>query len=263
MDNQQQAENTSITSWFNHLPIRIIGDNITPYFYAQDIGSILGIKNVRTSLQKFTEYEIVSRELRESKGLVTYYKYKDELRRDDSIILLTEPGVYRLVMRSRLLVAEQLKEHIYKAVLNARLAEQQKLNILIDENNNMKEAFRNADKMREELDAHKKHNPIWYVFETKINDDPYKHVDKCDMNPDGIGQDPCEYLYLYTMNTRATDFNKKLVAKLFGFPDDIRDGIAEESLTTNPSSMSERIYSPEDPGTAFDSIDSVKVEWIY
>ena len=43
----------SINAWFNNLPIRIIGTPDCPYFYAVDVGKVLGMKKHTFHYQEF------------------------------------------------------------------------------------------------------------------------------------------------------------------------------------------------------------------
>ena len=94
----------AINEFFNNQPIRVIGSPDEPFFYASDIGDILGIKNIATSIKNFDEMELVTPEVRIEHKLVTYRKYGDKFRRDDTITLLTEYGVYRLILCSKSII---------------------------------------------------------------------------------------------------------------------------------------------------------------
>jgi len=257
----QEPINAPITNWFNTLPIRIVGDNTTPYFYAQDIGLILGMKAIRNSLKGFTEFEIVSKEIRARENIITYRQYNNEWRRDDSIILLTEPGVYRLVMKSKLPVAQQLRIHIYDALRNARIAENQKLKLMEADNKSLKEQAEKLDLYMKESEERRDYDPVWYLFRTTINDDPYKHIDSADKNSDGLRDHPAEYLYVCTCEPLPQDFNDRiLVAKIYGFKDEIPDQLANLILDTNPNTMKTRIYMTQEPSD--DLLEScVRIKW--
>lgn len=97
---------------FGKLPVRVIGTPEEPFYYARDIADILGIKQVKASIKNFDNTEIVSPEMRERLGLVTYKKYKCDIRRDDSVILLTENGMRRLISNSRSPVAERIRQSL-------------------------------------------------------------------------------------------------------------------------------------------------------
>lgn len=52
-----------ITAWFNNLPIRVLGSNLEPFFYAGDIAQVLDIQKVRNSVKNFDETELVTPEV--------------------------------------------------------------------------------------------------------------------------------------------------------------------------------------------------------
>lgn len=88
--------------------IRIINTDVRKIFYVEDICKILGIKQARKTMMNFTEEELVSVELRQKYNIVTYKKYKNGLRKDNKITLLTELGAKRLICNSRSIRANEL-----------------------------------------------------------------------------------------------------------------------------------------------------------
>jgi prophage antirepressor-like protein len=122
-----------ISEVFNNWPIRIIGTLNRPFFYAADIAQVLNIKNIRKTLKNYSDKELVTPEVRKELNIVTYRQYKDELRRDDTIILLTEMGMYKLIITSRSPVADQLRDHLYEILCAKRLSESTKLNVISQE----------------------------------------------------------------------------------------------------------------------------------
>lgn len=116
----QKSSALEINHFFNELPVRIIGTQNFPVFYADDIAKILNIKRARESVANFGEMEIVTPEQRKQYGLVTYRKYKDTVRRDDKIILLTEFGVYRMIFGSNSQLASQFRKWIYTVLHDLR-----------------------------------------------------------------------------------------------------------------------------------------------
>ncbi len=119
----------SINEWFNSHPIRIIGSPEEPFFYAVDLGLVLGIKNIRTSLNRFIDSEdIVSSEMRARQNIVTYKKRGNSWCRDDSIILLTKSGVYKLIYQSRSPVAEDIKRKLSYILTPGPIAEAEFIN---------------------------------------------------------------------------------------------------------------------------------------
>lgn len=122
MENLQEHNNTTIIEYFNDKPVRIIGTPGGSFFYARDIAEAIDVKQVSAAIKNFDDNEIVSQETRTRYNLITYRKYKKESRRDDTITLLTQNGVHRLIANSRNVVAEQLrrnlneKKYYYKSI---------------------------------------------------------------------------------------------------------------------------------------------------
>lgn len=138
-----------INRFFNNLPIRILNSHDEPFFYAEDIGKILNIKQIRATVKNFDPIEIVSLEQRQKYNIVTYKRYKNDFRRDDKMILLTEFGLYRIIMINKSELAEQFRLFMYRVLHELRItgkykvnAELQQLKIvnetLLNENNQLK-----------------------------------------------------------------------------------------------------------------------------
>lgn len=115
-----EPSNVEINHWFNQLPIRILNSHEMPFFYLEDIAKVLGIKNARVSVKNFDQSEIVSIELRKKYNIITYCKYKGGVRRNDKAILLTEFGVYRLIMTTRSEKSTEFKQFIYNVLHQLR-----------------------------------------------------------------------------------------------------------------------------------------------
>jgi prophage antirepressor-like protein len=112
--NQSEFE---INQFFNGLPIRILGTHLEPFFYAEDMAAILNIKKIRTITVNFDPIEIVSAEQRQRHNIITY---KSDGRRDNTKILLTEFGVYRLMMINKSQLAEQFRLFMYRVLHDLR-----------------------------------------------------------------------------------------------------------------------------------------------
>jgi prophage antirepressor-like protein len=122
-----KQDGVEINHFFNELPIRIVNSHQFPFFYAEDISKVLGIKRVKASIANFTEKEIVSPELRRKYNITTYQKYRTGVRRNDKIILLTEFGVYRLLMNSRSQLADKFRDFVYDVLYQLRTAGEYKI----------------------------------------------------------------------------------------------------------------------------------------
>lgn len=242
-----------INQFFNEHPIRIIGTPDEPAFYASDIGDILGIKQVSVSIKNFDETEIVMPDTRRRLGLVTYYKYKEEMRRDDRIALLTEFGVYRTIINSRSAYAAEFKKHIYTVIKNARLTEREKLNVInSDDLKTLKERLETLEKTQAD---YTKYNPAIYVFRREINDNPYKYITGADPEIARDYDESYEYLYKFTTKPNSTDYTEsQLHAKIYGDSSQIMDELIDGSLETLPVEFVHNRYH-----TSFDFDVSGKV----
>jgi BRO family protein len=159
------AETFSINSFFNGQAVRVVGSPVEPFFYAGDIATILNISEIDHSIRNFDETELCTQEQREKYGIITYYKYGNEMRRRDNMILLTEFGVYRLIINSRKddEFIKNFKKHIYSIIRESRLKEHTQLIVQVEK------FAAYASRM--------------LIFVKEINgDNPYNHMLKCDLD---------------------------------------------------------------------------------
>ena len=91
---------------FEHQEVRFVGTADKPEWIASDVGNILEIKNVRQLLTKFSEDE---------KGVCNIYTPGGE----QSVLTVTEPGLYRLIFKSRKAIAKKFQRWIFHEVLPA------------------------------------------------------------------------------------------------------------------------------------------------
>lgn len=122
----------SINRWFNDLPIRVIGTPDYPIFYAYELAAILGIKNVRSAVSNYGPDKIITREQRTNMNIKTYRGYKNTMRRDDKIILLSAAGVIHLICSCNTPYAIELAKRMgIKNLYKANSAESSTLNTII------------------------------------------------------------------------------------------------------------------------------------
>jgi prophage antirepressor-like protein len=93
----------SIFTFENH-PVRLVGTAEKPEWVAQDVGNVLEIQNVRQLLTKFDADE---------KGVCTIYTPGG----DQQMLTVTEPGLYRLIFKSRKTVAKRFQRWVFHEVL--------------------------------------------------------------------------------------------------------------------------------------------------
>ncbi len=84
--------------------VRFVGTADKPEWIASDVGKVLEIKNVRQLLAKFSEDE---------KGVCNIYTPGGE----QSVLTVTEPGLYRLIFKSRKAIAKKFQRWIFHEVL--------------------------------------------------------------------------------------------------------------------------------------------------
>ncbi|GFE72076.1 Bro-N domain-containing protein [Chroococcus sp. FPU101] len=89
---------------FENQEVRFVGTPDKPEWIAQDVGIALEIQNVRQLLAKFDEDE---------KGVCTIYTPGGE----QEMLTVTEPGLYRLIFKSRKAVAKRFQRWLFHEVL--------------------------------------------------------------------------------------------------------------------------------------------------
>lgn len=168
--NQQEIE---INHFFNELPIRILNSHQFPFFYAEDVAKVLGFKSIRKGLANFTEKEIVSADLRKKYNIITYKKYKNGMRKDNKMILLTEFGVYRLIMTSRSQLADKFRDFIYDVLYQLRTAGEYKIKAELEQlqiTNELKQ--RDIDRLQSKISQFK--NLCDEIVLIEFPNDPYE-----------------------------------------------------------------------------------------
>ena len=115
---------------FENKEIRIIGSYNEPYFVAKDICNVLGLSNITEALksipQKWKKIENLT-----SVSLKSDIMYQEQGR---NMIILSEPAVYKLIMRSNKAIAQKFQEVVCEDILPAiRKKGEFKLKELIEE----------------------------------------------------------------------------------------------------------------------------------
>jgi prophage antirepressor-like protein len=175
-----------INHFFNELPIRILNSHQFPFFYAEDVCKILNIKNTRKSVENFTEHEIVSQELRQKYNITTYKIHRGKRAIDNRKILLTEFGVYRLLMNSRSQLAEQFRTFVYQVLYQLRTVGEYKIKadleqlqitneLLRKDNERLQTKVSEFKNLCDEIVLIEYPNDPWEIAPTNI---PAKHISK-------------------------------------------------------------------------------------
>ena len=92
---------------FQDLNINIYGTYEDPLFKAKDIGDLLGIKEIKSTIRDFDSDE---------KGVHTMHT----LGGQQEITMLTEQGLYKVLMTSRKEVAKQFQKWVYQVIKEIR-----------------------------------------------------------------------------------------------------------------------------------------------
>ena len=90
---------------FEGRQIRFVGSPESPEWVAADVGDALEIRNVSQNLQSFDDDE---------KGICTVYT----LGGNQELLTVKEPGLYRLIFKSRKPVADRFRRWVFRAVLS-------------------------------------------------------------------------------------------------------------------------------------------------
>ena len=94
---------------FQHFNIEIYGTYEDPLFKAKDIGNLLSIKDIKSTLRDFDKDE------------VWIMHHADSLGRLQDTNMLTENGLYRLLMVSRKPIAKQFQKWVFKLIKDIRI----------------------------------------------------------------------------------------------------------------------------------------------
>ena len=110
---QIQSDNTNsdnlLIKQFNGLNIQVYGTYEEPLFKAKDIGDLLGIKDIRTTLRDFDKDEWHTMPVTDSLG------------RQQETNMLKEQGLYKILMISRKPIAKQFQKWVFNIIKEIRL----------------------------------------------------------------------------------------------------------------------------------------------
>jgi prophage antirepressor-like protein len=100
--------------------INILWENDKPLFRANEIGNIIGLKDINSTIRDYSIKYKIMQDLHTIKGI-------------QKITFLTEQGVYKLLMRSNKPIAEPFQEWITDVIVSIREKGKYELKIKIDE----------------------------------------------------------------------------------------------------------------------------------
>jgi len=108
--NTEISNNTSLlVEKFNDLNINIYGTYEEPLFKAKDVGDLLEIKDIKSTLRDFDKDEVHSMHLIDSIG------------RNQETNMLKEQGLYKILMISRKPIAKQFQKWVFNIIKEIRL----------------------------------------------------------------------------------------------------------------------------------------------
>ena len=138
-----------LSTAFGEHNITIYGTWEEPLFKANDIGDMLGIKHIRTSLTNATGDDVRS----------TYVI--DSLNRPQETTMLTESGLYKVLFKSRKEAAQTFQEHVCKLLKQERLKLGEQLQL-----DSQKYIAIEKEKML--LEKHKGKSGVYFLKDTLI-----------------------------------------------------------------------------------------------
>ena len=153
-----------------HTEIVIKGTYDKPLFRASDIGNVLEMGNIRTSISNFDDTEKCGVHTMDSTG------------REQNIIFLTEKGLYKVLFKSRKPIAEKFQNWVCEIITEIRLngkyelekqLEQAKNEIVQIEETNKKELDEKVLREREKilLREYGHIGSLFYIVKVKSNSD--------------------------------------------------------------------------------------------
>ena len=120
---------------FNEKNIRVIGSYNEPWFVAKDICNILELKNITETMKMIPE------KWRGSEKLNTFGG-------EQNMIIISEAGLYKLIMRSNKPVAQKFQEYVCEEILpSIRKTGQYKLDELYKQIEEKNEEFKNSQQV--------------------------------------------------------------------------------------------------------------------
>jgi prophage antirepressor-like protein len=170
-----------------HTEIVIKGDTNNPLFRASDVGNVLDIANIRTSINDFNETEKVVHTM-------------DTLGGTQQVTFLTEKGLYKVLFKSRKPIAEKFQNWVCEVIKEIRLngvydlqkeLEKQKIEMQLLEQNKNKEMElkiikeKELEKEKLLLTQYANIGSIIYIIKVRINEDG-TYIIKLGESRDGI-----------------------------------------------------------------------------
>jgi prophage antirepressor-like protein len=134
-----------LTKQFNSLNIQVYGTYDEPLFKAKDIGDLLEIKNVKDTIKNYNDKQKLGVVLTDPHG------------RPQETNMLTEQGLYKMLMKSRKPIAEKFQDWVCEIIKEIRLKGKYDLEEKIKEHQELlqekeQELLRYKEKTYEEIE---------------------------------------------------------------------------------------------------------------
>ena len=201
-----------------HTEIIIKGSKEEPLFRASDIGNVLGITNIHTTIQNFnTKQKVIHT--------------TETLGGNQKMVYLTELGLYKVLFKSRKPIAEKFQDWVCEVVKEIRLTGEYKLNKTIQDltdeiiQNNIQfniNLCRNREKTL--IESYKNKSVIYlahiigddYKFGITTNIERRVHDHKADFGPSFILLLAFESTFYSKIENKVkTELKDKIYAKIF------------------------------------------------
>ena len=135
---------------FEDKDIRTFGTNIDPWFVAKDICDILGLSQVNKAILNIPE---------KWKGR----KVIPSLGGDQEMVIINEPAVYKIIMRSNKPIAERFQEFVCEDILpsirkTGSYTLEDKYKFILENNRPLSQVINNTDIDKEAIDIEKLYN---------------------------------------------------------------------------------------------------------
>jgi prophage antirepressor-like protein len=224
----------------NKQRLRIINTAETPFFYADDLAKVLGITNLKYHIKDWDDFLIVSAEVRKQYGITTYRKYGNGFRENNKMILFTEPGAYKFILRVDNEKSNKFMRYVCDMLVDIRKEHSKTVSLeIIQENEALKEELVKKDayiaKMKAEIKRYSSTTTLWVFYhEFEAGEDPYSLIPEArprqvydDDDGGWPGSDPF-VLYKYTTRPDPADSpNMTQFGYLQGNPGAIFDKIID------------------------------------
>ena len=160
---------------FENKEIRILGSYNEPFFVAKDICDVLGLSNITEALknipQKWKQIENLT-----SVSLKSGVLHQEQSR---NMIILSEPAVYKLIMRSNKPIAQKFQEVVCEEILpSLRKKGEYKIQSIIDKNKELEEEKLKIEEEKSIIEEEKNNLDVQNQISQKLIKDLNKKLER-------------------------------------------------------------------------------------